>query len=147
MADVKEIKHKRKNHNGYIEIYMPDHHRARGNGYVFKHIVIAEKMINRNIKPNEVVHHINEIKTDNRTSNLKVMDRGEHTKLHSKDRKTGRYLKCEHCGSEFYRKPSHVKTARFCSLECNGNASNIKHVNNKYLTKERIEKALKNRSE
>lgn len=132
------------NHNGYVEAHFPNHHRARGNGYVFEHILIAEKTLGRRLKDNEIVHHINHVKTDNRPSNLMVMDRGEHSKLHSKDRRLGEYLECEHCRKQFYRKPSQIKRARFCSRECNGNTSNIAHVNNKNITKKMLVKALEN---
>ena len=46
------------------------------------HILLAEQLLGRPLKDNEVVHHINDDKTDNRLENLRVMDRGEHTRLH-----------------------------------------------------------------
>ena len=47
----------------------------------YSHIV-AEKKIGREIRPDEVVHHINGIKTDNSPENLQVMTRSEHVALH-----------------------------------------------------------------
>lgn len=41
----------------YKEIYLPSHHRAKVNGYVDEHILIAELNIGRELKPEEVVHH------------------------------------------------------------------------------------------
>lgn len=61
---------------GYVLIGNYNHGRR-------EHIVVAEKMIGRKLRKNEVVHHINENKQDNRPENLKVMDRGEHTILHN----------------------------------------------------------------
>ena len=128
----------RLNHNGYIEVYKPNHHRSRGNGYVFEHILIAEKTFNRKLTSEEIVHHINEIKTDNSPSNLEILTRGEHTTRHRKGIRTGSYKKCETCGSYFYRKPSHVKRARFCSNKCNGMSSDIGELNCKGITRDKL---------
>lgn len=43
---------------------------------------IAEETIGRYLKTWEVVHHKNEIKTDNRPENLQVMMRDEHARIH-----------------------------------------------------------------
>ena len=47
------------------------------------HRLVAKAFIQNNIK-NLVVHHINQIKTDNRIDNLKIMDPIEHITLHGK---------------------------------------------------------------
>ena len=46
------------------------------------HILLMEELLGRPLEENEVVHHINGDKTDNRPENLQVIDRAEHTKLH-----------------------------------------------------------------
>ena len=46
------------------------------------HILLAEQLLGRPLKENEVVHHINGDKRDNRLENLQVMDRAEHAALH-----------------------------------------------------------------
>lgn len=48
-----------------------------------EHRFIAEKLLNRNLKGKEVVHHINGIKTDNQVNNLCLMDREKHEHFHS----------------------------------------------------------------
>jgi hypothetical protein len=105
--------------NGYIELHMPEHHRSRGNGYVFEHIVVAEKKISRKLIDREVVHHINRNKQDNRQENLQVLLNEEHSALHGAEKeKTGKTMKCMHCGNGFYAKPSHINKRKTCSKRC-----------------------------
>ncbi len=63
------------------------HHRADKRGYVFEHIVVAEKVIGRRMEPDEVAHHLNGDRTDNRPENLAVMLKKEHDRLSSLRRK------------------------------------------------------------
>lgn len=68
--------------NGYLYIYKPEHPNAMKRGYVAEHRLVLESKIGRYLKRDEVVHHINENKQDNRPENLQVMSSSEHTKLH-----------------------------------------------------------------
>lgn len=45
-----------------------------------------EKHIGRYIQKDEVVHHINHIRNDNRVENLQLMTFKEHAGLHTKER-------------------------------------------------------------
>lgn len=60
-----------------------------------QHRVVARNQLNRKLFQNEVVHHINGQRTDNRLINLCVMDREKHELFHSwlswKKRKNGKY--------------------------------------------------------
>lgn len=60
-----------------------------------EHRHIAKTLLNRNLNPNEVVHHINGRKTDNKIYNLCLMDNSKHELFHSwlswKKKKTGKY--------------------------------------------------------
>jgi hypothetical protein len=60
-----------KDGNGYIWIYYPNHpNRMKDRPYVYEHRLIMEKELGRYLKSNEIVHHINGIKNDNRIENL-----------------------------------------------------------------------------
>jgi hypothetical protein len=57
---------------GYRMIRRPKHPRARKNGYVLEHIIVAEQMLGRPLEAGEEVHHINRNRADNRPENLQV---------------------------------------------------------------------------
>ena len=72
----------RKHTCGYILIYMPEHPNAM-NKAVFEHRLVIEMMLGRYLTNEETVHHINEIKTDNRIKNLYLFPTSsKHTSYH-----------------------------------------------------------------
>lgn len=52
-----------------------------------------EQKLGRKLKPNEIADHVNENKDDNAKSNLRPMDRGDHTAHHNRRRTTGQLVK------------------------------------------------------
>lgn len=54
---------------------------------IMEHRLVMEAELGRFLTRDEVVHHINEIPTDNRPENLAVMTKAEHDRLHSANRK------------------------------------------------------------
>lgn len=67
---------------GYVRIYVPMHHEANSWGYVYEHRIVAEQILNRHLLPDEIVHHKNGKRWDNRIENLEVMNKSDHAKLH-----------------------------------------------------------------
>lgn len=78
--------HKKQRCDGYIKVYVPTHPYATKDGYVMEHILVMEKAIGRYITREEVVHHKNHIRNDNRLENLQLMSFKEHSALHMKER-------------------------------------------------------------
>ena len=71
-----------KTDEGYIMIWCPNHPHARGHK-VLEHRLVMEKHLGRYLDPKEVVHHINEIKDDNKIENLSLFpDNSSHGRFH-----------------------------------------------------------------
>ena len=79
--------HSKKRGDGYIEVYLPSHPHCAKDGYVMEHRLVMEASLGRYLKEDEVVHHINHNRKDNRLENLRVMTSEEHAQLHMKERK------------------------------------------------------------
>ena len=82
----KGIGHKKKRTDGYVAIYFPDHPKSSKEGYIMEHDLVMECNIGRWLKNNEIVHHINHIRNDNRIENLKLLTKSEHARLHMIER-------------------------------------------------------------
>ena len=67
---------------GYKQVYNPSSPEARSDGYVAVHRDVACRKIGRPLRANEVVNHRDGNKRNNRASNLQVMTRKQHWKVH-----------------------------------------------------------------
>lgn len=73
--------------NGYRMIYCPEcphcMNSANWMGYVYEHIYVTWKTLGRELKMNEVVHHLDGNRANNKVRNLLVLEKGQHVKLHA----------------------------------------------------------------
>lgn len=70
--------------SGYIMRKAEGHPKADRYGFVQEHRLVMEAHLGRYLCEDEVVHHINHDRGDNRIENLQVMTRHEHCVFHSK---------------------------------------------------------------
>lgn len=71
---------------GYVRILMPDHPQADSRGYLYEHRFVMEKVLGRRLNAEEVVHHRNRIRDDNRVENLQLLpSHSAHMKLHREE--------------------------------------------------------------
>lgn len=86
--------------DGYRQLWMPDHPNAHLNGYILEHRFVMAESIGRPLRNDEVVHHRNGDKQDNRLENLQILSHAEHSKFHNGNGRWSIALDaCIECGS------------------------------------------------
>ena len=64
--------------------------------YTYLHRMVMEQELGRRLRKDEVVHHINGKRNDNRPENLEVLRKHVHDKMDKKH--TPKRILCCHCG-------------------------------------------------
>lgn len=72
---------------GYVRVLVGEEHPHNNKGYAYAHRLVLEAHLGRWLETEEVVHHINEVKTDNRLQNLYLCSAEEHVQIHNRYRK------------------------------------------------------------
>ena len=105
---------------GYIKL-------GKNNVYKFAHVFAAEKVLGRNLRGTEEVHHVNGDRSYNKNSNLVICpDRAYHMLLHVRARALDEcgnagYKKCIYChqyDSPENQRPQGIRRSRFYHLSC-----------------------------
>ena len=86
----------------------------KSNGTVYLHRHIMSIIIGRWIENDEHVHHIDGNILNNQKSNLVLLTRSEHTKLHMGEITYYKFI-CKYCNKEYI---SQYKNSTFCSPKC-----------------------------
>lgn len=89
---------------------------ADARGRILLHRYIMSEHLGRPLTDDEIVHHKNERKRDNRIANLELTTNADHVRIHHK--KSVMFTRtCTYCGAALTRPKRHFKGKHaFCSL-------------------------------
>lgn len=131
---IKKVKSDVVSKGDYNYMIVKGHPNCNKHNYVLEHRIVMEAHLGRLLTKDEVVHHINGNKKDNRIENLEVMNSREHLSRHGKCQgKTMVELKCPQCKKIFIKEKRKsfliiITESSFCSKSCSAKFwSKIQH--------------------
>lgn len=75
---------------GYALIYIPEYSNSKNSGWILCHRYLVEMKIGRELKKEEVIHHLDGNKQNNLIGNLMLFNsQKEHSSFHNKIRQFG----------------------------------------------------------
>lgn len=66
---------------GYIEVMVDSHPRRSQRGYVFEHMLVAEKALGHYLPEGAIIHHIDENRQNNQNVNLIICENNAYHRL------------------------------------------------------------------
>jgi hypothetical protein len=78
--------------HGYVKVFQPNHPNANSRGEVFEHRFVMANTIRSPLRRDEDVHHRDMNKANNDPTNLEILSRPEHTRMHNLARSTAKRL-------------------------------------------------------
>lgn len=113
----------------YLYAVVKNHPKAIEFGYVLHHRIVMENYLGRVLEDDEIVHHINGNKKDNRIENLQILKDTDHDSYHGFLHGTRMVvLKCPYCEKIFEKQYNNSYLGKkgnwsCCCRSCNGKLS------------------------